>query len=413
MDKKYMDKLVDMFKKGKIIVDEKGNLALSESYLQKTRKIKGVKKEEKSKTYSKEGVKLSEKLYLAQLKSGELKIRGGRKNAQKFNEELKVKTTSKRIGEERREVYKVLSGMIDRYVESLEQKSGQKSSKQKVQEQKIKEENSKQKVLDEKMMEVSRRSGVDFETVKEITLNINDRMRKANGKITFEEAFADLIYEKKVAFNEATSEEEKFEISSEIIGIEKTLFEVNVDSNKIDELVKAKEIKDIFKKRNDDNTKVETEGNEQTTEKEDIAKKIFREIPYSHEEKVKYFKKYYDMLNKWQKYELKLLYLENSGLISRIRAKMPWKILDKKLVEKMEFRYDIKYTLAKFIEINQMDNDMPIEMTNEQQRIKKFAKEKRKQLLKRIDVRENVQGTISTKSLHKKAKIVAIGSQEK
>ena len=39
MDKKYMDKLVDMFKKGKIIVDEKGNLALSESYLQKTRKI--------------------------------------------------------------------------------------------------------------------------------------------------------------------------------------------------------------------------------------------------------------------------------------------------------------------------------------------------------------------------------------
>lgn len=119
------------------------------------------------------------------------------------------------------------------------------------------------------------------------------------------------------------------------------------------------------------------------------------------------------MLNKRQKYELKLLYLANSGLISRIRAKMPWKILDKKLVEKMEFRYDIKYTLAKFIEINQMNNDMPIEMTNEQQRIKKFAKEKRKQLLKRIDVRENVQGTISTKSLHKKAKIVAIGSQEK
>lgn len=407
MDKKYMDKLVDMFKKGKIIVDEKGNLALSESYLQKTRKIKGVKKEEKSKTYSKEGVKLSEKLYLAQLKSGELKIRGGRKNAQKFNEELKVKTTSKRIGEERRKVYKVLSGMIDRYVEGLEEKSGQKSSKQKVQEQKIKEENSKQKVLDEKMMEVSRRSGVDFETVKEITLNINDRMRKANGKITFEEAFADLIYEKKVAFNETTSEEEKFELSSEIIGIENTLIEVNVDSNKIDELVKAKEIKDIFKKRNDDNTKVETEG------KEDIAKKFFREIPYSHEEKVKYFKKYYDMLNKRQKYELKLLYLANSGLISRIRAKMPWKILDKKLVEKMEFRYDIKYTLAKFIEINQMDNDMPIEMTNEQQRIKKFAKEKRKQLLKRIDVRENVQGTISTKSLHKKEKIVAIGSQEK
>ena len=407
MDKKYMDKLVDMFKKGKIIVDEKGNLALSESYLQKTRKIKGVKKEEKSKTYSKEGVKLSEKLYLAQLKSGELKIRGGRKNAQKFNEELKVKTTSKRIGEERRKVYKVLSGMIDRYVEGLEEKSGQKSSKQKVQEQKIKEENSKQKVLDEKMMEVSRRSGVDFETVKEITLNINDRMRKANGKITFEEAFADLIYEKKVAFNETTSEEEKFELSSEIIGIENTLIEVNVDSNKIDELVKAKEIKDIFKKRNDDNTKVETEG------KEDIAKKFFRETPYSYEEKVKYFKKYYDMLNKRQKYELKLLYLANSGLISRIRAKMPWKILDKKLVEKMEFRYDIKYTLAKFIEINQMDNDMPIEMTNEQQRIKKFAKEKRKQLLKRIDVRENVQGTISTKSLHKKEKIVAIGSQEK
>ena len=276
MDKKYMDKLVDMFKKGKIIVDEKGNLALSESYLQKTRKIKGVKKEEKSKTYSKEGVKLSEKLYLAQLKSGELKIRGGRKNAQKFNEELKVKTTSKRIGEERREVYKVLSSMIDRYVEGLEEKANQKTSKQ--------------KVLEEKMMEVSRKSGVDFETVKAITLDINDRMRKASSKITFEEAIADIIYEKKGTFKETKDDKEKEKISREIIEIKKTITQTNVDLIKIEELVQEKEIKEEFYKRNNmaEEEKEEKEEKdldveqEQQLGKDDIIRKFFKEIPYSH-----------------------------------------------------------------------------------------------------------------------------------
>ena len=77
--------------------------------------------------------------------------------------------------------------------------------------------------------------------------------------------------------------------------------------------------------------------------------------------------------------------------------------------------YPITVTLctALMIAIIAISAYTSIQASNEQQTIKKFAKEKRKQLLKRIDVRENVQGTISTKSLHKKAKIVAIGSQEK
>lgn len=492
MDKEYMNKLVDMFKKGKIIVDENGNLALSESYLKKTRKIKGVKKEEKSKTYSKEGIKLSEKIYLAQLKSGELKLRGGRKSAQKFNEELKVKMNSKRIGEERREVYRVLSGMIDRYVEGLVEKSSRKASKQKAQEEKANEELTKQKIQEEKMMEVSRRSGVDFETVKAVTLDIMDRMKKTSGQITFEEAIADLIYEKNVAFNEAKGEEEKGKISSEITEIKKTISETNVDLSKIEELVEEKEIRETFFKR-DDMTEIEEERKEpevkeKRKKEKDIVNKIFSEIPHSHEEKIKYFQKYYDMLDKRQKYELKLLYLENRGLISRIRARMPWSRLDRKVLEQMEFRYDMKYTLAKYVEECQRDDDTHsvktkgkqeiaekykklkakdryelrlsrfrlennsdanifekialhfpnrkrdekvirdiyhkhyeadkvfediIFMEEEKQKSKEFAKEGRRKFLKRVDVRGKVSGSVSPASLHKKAKTVAIGSQEK
>lgn len=270
MDKESMTKLVDMFKSGKIIVNEEGNLSYSKEYLNKQQKRKITKvNKDKNKRYSNEGIKLSEKVYFTKLKSGELRLRGGRKNAVKFNNELKIKMESKRIGEKRRELYYTLSGMIDKYVQNLEKKANQKEEKVK----------------------------------------------------------------KKTTIKKTASKPEEIR---------------EIDTKKDSTKISSKK----------EQTTVVVKG-EDKERKIDLKEKIFSNIPSSESEKYTYFSKIYDSLDTDQKYEIKLLFLGKDGLINKIKAKIPNKRLERKLISRIKTRYDVLYTLVGYAVSNANKGERP------------------------------------------------------
>ena len=293
MDKEYMNKLVDMFKSWKIVVNEKGNLAYSKDVLQKQkkRKISGVNKD-KNKVYSKEGIKLSEKVYFAKLKSGELKLRGGRKNAIKLNEELKAKIESKRIGETRREVYKTLSNIIDNYVQGLEEKANKKSQKAK---------------------QVLSVDSDETETGKAEQVQIVDDTE--NEKLDLQ------------VYSEFTHQNGE---------------DITIEDTKMQEELRA-----IFESSEDEEKA--TMHDIPTYTKDRFVKEIFMNAP-SEEGAIKdYFREYYEMLDREQQYEVKLLFLGKRGIINKFKAKMLGRKVEEQLIDQIQYRHDVRSTLVDFV----------------------------------------------------------------
>lgn len=120
MEKEYIEKILKLFKAGKIIINENGNLAFTADYVEAKNKkqITGPNKDKK-KSYSSDTVKLSKKVYFSVLKSGEFRLRGGRKAALDLRESIKKEIEGKRIGENRRKIDSAILNMIDAYENKL------------------------------------------------------------------------------------------------------------------------------------------------------------------------------------------------------------------------------------------------------------------------------------------------------
>ena len=124
MEKEQINRLVELFKNKKIIVTEKGTLktASRTQNLQSKGKITGYNKDQ-GKKYQRDGLQLSKKIFIVKLRSGELSLRGGKKNAELLKIELQKALNTSRIGENRKETYTALINMIDKYVKNLDERA--------------------------------------------------------------------------------------------------------------------------------------------------------------------------------------------------------------------------------------------------------------------------------------------------